>query len=290
VIVTETPSHDAWFEVQGVRVPALVYGTAWKEERTAELTRLAVATGFLGIDTANQRKHYVEAAVGEGITAAGVRPGELFLQTKFTYARGQDHRLPYDPDASLTTQVQQSFASSLVHLGVERLDAYLLHGPATGRGWSAADREVWSAMESLHRDGRVRLLGVSNISSEQLEILCDTAEVAPALVQNRCYARTGWDREVRAVCRDRGLLYEAFSLLTANARELTDAAVAAIARRVHATVEQVVFRFAQALGMVALTGTSSAAHMQQDLAARRLVLEPVEVATLEALASTRRGA
>lgn len=269
------------FEVQGVRVPALLYGTAWKEERTAELTRLALTTGFRGIDTANQRKHYVEAAVGEGITAAGVPRSELFVQTKFTSLRGQDRRLPYDPAASLTTQVQQSFASSVSHLGVDRLDAFLLHGPESAHGWTAADREVWRAMEALHDAGGARLLGVANISRDQLVGLCDEARVAPAIVQNRCYARTGWDREVRAVCRDRRILYEGFSLLTANAHELAEPSVSAIAARVRATVPQVVFRFAHAIGIVALTGTSNPAHMQQDLRAGEIQLDAAEVAAIE---------
>jgi diketogulonate reductase-like aldo/keto reductase len=264
-----------------VRVPALIYGTAWKEERTADLVRLALETGFVGIDTANQRKHYFEAGVGEAI--ASVPRERLFLQTKFTYARGQDARLPYDPDASLTAQVEQSFASSLEHLGVEHIDAYVLHGPASGRGWTDDDREVWRAMEALHRDGRVRLLGISNTSREQLALLLDEAQVPPALVQNRCYARTGWDREVRALCRERGVLYEGFSLLTANRLELAHPALPAIARRAGATIPQVVFRFAEAIGIVALTGTSDRAHMQQDLAAQAVELLPEDVATIEAL-------
>ncbi len=274
-------------EVQGVRVPGLLYGTAWKEARTAELTQLALATGFVGIDTANQRKHYVEAGVGEAIAKAGVPRERLFLQTKFTYLRGQDERLPYDPAASLTVQVQQSFASSLDHLGVQHLDAYVLHGPASGRGWTDPDREVWRAMEALRDAGAVRLLGVSNISAEQLATLANEARIAPALVQNRCYARTGWDREVRAVCREHGMLYEGFSLLTANATELARPAVVAIARRLHATIPQVVFRFANAVGMVALTGTSSREHMQQDLAASSLALEPADIATIEDIAGRR---
>jgi len=264
-------------------VPALLYGTAWKEERTAELTRLALTTGFVGIDTANQRKHYVEAAVGEGIAAAGVPRSVLFLQTKFTSLRGQDRRLPYDPAAPLGTQVQQSFVGSLQHLGVDSLDAYVLHGPESDHGWTEADREVWRAMEALHDSGGVQLLGVSNIARDQLVTLCDEARVAPAIVQNRCYARTGWDREVRAVCRERGILYEGFSLLTANQRELSAPVVSAIAARVHATIPQVVFRFAQAIGIVALTGTSNRTHMQEDLAAKEILLEPADVATIEQL-------
>ncbi|MGZ3439972.1 MAG: aldo/keto reductase, partial [Polyangia bacterium] len=110
--------------VQGVTVPSFFYGTAWKEERTAALTRLALDAGFLAIDTANQRRHYFEAAVGEAIAASGRARAGLFLQTKFTHTDGQDHRLPYDPAATPPEQVEQSFASSLVHLGTDRIDSY----------------------------------------------------------------------------------------------------------------------------------------------------------------------
>src|SRR5215475_412482 len=101
--------------------PRFIYGTAWKENRTAALVEMALQAGFRAIDTANQRKHYFEAGVGEGLAAA-YRAGivsrqDLFLQTKFTYQEGQDHRLPYDPAAPLGIQVSQSLASSLQHLG-----------------------------------------------------------------------------------------------------------------------------------------------------------------------------
>lgn len=258
----------------------LMYGTAWKEERTAELVRLALDAGFVAIDTANQRKHYVEAAIGEAIV--GVPRERLFLQTKFTYARGQDHRLPYDPRASLTEQVQQSFASSLEHLGADRIDSYVLHGPWAGRGWADADREVWRAMETLQRDGKVGMIGVSNISLEQLQLACEASEIPPAVVQNRCYARTGWDREVRALCRDRGMVYEGFSLLTANRTELGDASVTKIAKRRGITVAQLVFAFARGAGMVALTGTSNRTHMDEDLASQTITLDAGEIATLDA--------
>lgn len=135
--------------------------------------------------------------------------------------------------------------------------------------------------ERLHRERRARLLGVSNISHDQLVTLCQSATVA--LVQNRCFARTGWDREVRRICRERGMVYQGFSLLTANQRELRGATVAAIARRLGATIPQVVFRFALAIGMVALTGTSDRTHMQQDLAAVDLALTESDVAALERL-------
>ncbi len=174
---------DRFVSVDGVAVPRFLYGTAWKEDETQRLTELALRAGFRGIDTANQRRHYHEAAVGQGISAASdlVARNDLFLQTKFTFRRGQDHRLPYDANAPVAVQVAQSLASSLVHLGTDAIDSYLLHGPTERNGLATADWEAWRAMEDAHDQGRVRLLGVSNFSLEQLRLLCDKARVRPRL-------------------------------------------------------------------------------------------------------------
>jgi diketogulonate reductase-like aldo/keto reductase len=267
------------------RLPALLYGTAWKEDRTQPLVELALAHGFRGIDTANQRRHYDEAAVGRGITAAiergDVTRGELFLQTKYTFQRGQDHRLPYDPQAPIAVQVDQSLARSLAHLGVTWLDGYLLHGPTQRDNLVGDDWAAWRAMEEAHDRGQARLLGISNVTLRQLDQLCQQARVGPAFVQNRCYASTGWDREVRRFCRERGIVYQGFSLLTANQAVLARPEIAAIARRHGKTVPQVIFRFALHLGMLPLTGTTSPQHMREDLEVLGFTLEPDEVARIE---------
>jgi diketogulonate reductase-like aldo/keto reductase len=276
--------------VGGVSVPSFFYGTAWKEARTKELTELALGTGFVAIDTANQRRHYVEEAVGEAVAATltigAVTRAELFLQTKFTYARGQDHRLPYDADADFATQVTQSVSSSLHHLRTSTLDSYLLHGPYGGQGLHAADWEVWRAMEVLQRAGKIRLLGISNVALDQLASLFDGADIKPAFVQNRCFARTGWDREVRAFCRDRGIAYQGFSLLTANRRELSGPSVSRVVSRSGRTLPQVVFRFALASGIIPLTGTSSVAHMREDLACFDFELDERDRAIVEQAGET----
>ena len=270
------------------RVPDFLYGTAWKEERTPALVELALRTGFRGIDTANQRRHYFEAGVGQALAAAYraalVTRADLFLQTKFTYEGGQDHRLPYDPAASLSTQVAQSMASSLEHLGTDHVDSYVLHGPASSYGWTEHDVEVWAAMVKERDGGRTRLLGVSNVSLRHLHQMVATGAEAPAFVQNRCFARLGWDRDVRAFCRERRIVYQGFSLLTANLEVLRHRQVAEIAARLQATPAQVAFRFALAVGMLPLTGTSDAAHMKQDLASRDLSLSADEVSAIERLA------
>jgi diketogulonate reductase-like aldo/keto reductase len=273
----------------GVRVPRFLYGTAWKEDRTQRLTELALRQGFRGIDAANQRRHYDEAAVGRAVAAAVagglVARKDLFLQTKFTFRGGQDHRLPYDPGAPIRAQIEQSFASSLEHLGTEVVDSYLLHGPSRRSGLAAADWEAWRAMEALHEAGRARLLGVSNVSLEQLQRLCEKARVLPRFVQNRCYASRGWDRPVRAFCAAHGIVYQGFSLLTANRDVLNHPELVAIARHRGRTVAQVVFRFALDVGMVPLTGTTDGGHMREDLQVFEFRLEPDEIERIERLAS-----
>ncbi len=267
--------------------PLFLYGTAWKEDRTERLTQLALQQGFRGIDTANQRRHYHEAGVGAAIAASIasglVARGDLFLQSKFTFRRGQDHRLPYDPAARVGAQVEQSFASTLENLGTEFLDSYLLHGPTQRTGLSANDWAAWQAMEAIYDSGQVRALGVSNFTREQLQLLCQGARVRPRFVQNRCYAAHGWDRAVREVCAAQGIIYQGFSLLTANQAELASPTLARIGQRHGRTAPQVVFRFAIEVGMIPLTGTTNASHMQADLDSFSFALDPAEIEQIASL-------
>ena len=268
--------------------PTFVYGTAWKEDRTAALTEQALRMGFRAIDTANQRKHYFEAGVGEALAAA-YREGivtrrDLFLQTKFTYRRGQDHRLPYDPSARLALQVTQSLASSLEHLTTDHIDSFVLHGPASGYGWTEDDAEVWDAMRGERDAGRTRHLGISNVSLEHLEQLEASGAELPAFVQNRCFARLGWDREVRAFCQKRKIVYQGFSLLTANPEVLEHPPFVNVATELNATPPQVIFAFAQAIGILPLTGTSDAEHMRQDLESLHLTIPSEIVHAIETMA------
>jgi diketogulonate reductase-like aldo/keto reductase len=270
-----------------VPVPSFMYGTAWKREATAQLVQLAVQTGFTAIDTANQLIHYQEALVGDALRALsqqGVVRERLFLQTKFTPTNGQDHRTPYDATANLTTQVTQSFDSSLAHLHTDYLDSYVLHGPYQRHGLGDADREVWAAIEGLYRSGKAKMIGISNVTAEQLTQLCTQATVKPMVVQNRCYAALGWDKEVRAICRVHGIIYQGFSLLTANREIFADPSIRAIAKRLQTGLAQVVFRFAIQAGMLPLTGTTSQQHMKDDLQAEQLVLTAEDMQLIETIA------
>ncbi|MDR4469034.1 MAG: aldo/keto reductase [Nitrospira sp.] len=269
-----------------VSIPSFMYGTAWKEETTTGLVVQAVETGFTAIDTANQLVHYDEARVGEALlqlAEQGVTRDKLFLQTKFTPINGQDHRLPYDARASITTQVQQSFTSSLDHLHTDYLDSYVLHGPYSRRGLGAEDWEVWTAIEALYDAGKTKMIGISNVTADQLTLLCEKAKHKPMVVQNRCYASFGWDKEVREMCHSNHIIYQGFSLLTANREVFTDQAIRTMAAKYQTGLAQIVFRFSQQVGMLPLTGTTNPQHMKEDLECERFSLLPEEIAQIETI-------
>lgn len=264
--------------------PGIIYGTAWKKDDTARLVSQAIALGFRAIDTACQPKHYNEAGVGEGIAIAlslnqQLRRADLYLQTKFTPQSSQDPlQLPYDPDASLAEQVRQSFAASLRNLQTDHLDALILHSPL---GSEAQTLEAWRAMEALAQAGGVKRLGISNCDApDQFEVLYQAAVVKPAVLQNRFHDKTGYDRELRALCRERGISYQSFWTLTANPKLLAHDTVKALAARHGRTPAQVFFRYLAQSGVTPLTGTTSAEHMAQDLAVFAFALDASELAAI----------
>ena len=267
--------------------PKFLYGTAWKENETERCVRDALEAGFRAIDTAIQRKHYFEAGVGAALKTSGIPREELFLQTKFTFQRSQDERLPYDPKASISTQVKESFASSLEHLHTDYLDSYILHGPTefNGSSLNANDWEAWRAMEEIQETGKIRHLGVSNVNLAQLRALCEGAKQKPKFAQIRCYAKNAWEKEIRAYCSKHGVVFQGFSLLTANRELWQHPSLLKIADRLQATSSQVIFAFAQQIGMLPLTGTKDKTHMREDLKALAMKLSSSEMAIIETISA-----
>ncbi|MGA2861976.1 MAG: aldo/keto reductase [Steroidobacteraceae bacterium] len=263
----------------GVRSPRIIYGTAWKKMRTQELVRTAIQRGFRGIDTACQPKHYYEAGVGAAVAAClndNLRRGDLYLQTKFTPLSGHDpKRIPYDPSAPPAQQVAQSFKTSMRNLQTDYVDCLILHSALPDPSQMS---QVWGAMEQLFHAGGARQLGISNCySPASLEMLYQVAKVKPAVVQNRFYAETGYDREIREFCRRREILYQGFWTLTANPQLLAHGNVAILAAKYTRTPAQILFRYLTQNDIVPLTGTTSATHMREDLEIFDFQLTPGEL-------------
>jgi diketogulonate reductase-like aldo/keto reductase len=269
----------------GVRMPRIIYGTAWKKQQTESFVRQALAQGFRGIDTACQSKHYQEPGVGAAVAASlreGLTRDALFLQTKFTPLSGQDpERIPYDPTASLAEQAAQSCATSLQNLQTSYVDSLVLHSPLPR---AEQTMEVWRAMEALVDSGGVKQIGISNCySPDVLATLYRTSRVKPAVVQNRFYAETDYDPEIRAFCRQHGIVYQSFWTLSANPHLLADETLRLLGLKYQRTPAQVLFRYLTLNDVVPLTGTRSEVHMREDLAIFEFDLTETELRAITAL-------
>lgn len=270
----------------------MLYGTAWKKEATTELVVLAVRSGFRGIDTACQPKHYREDLVGAALERLAFEHGIprecLWLQTKFTPIRGQDpQNIPYDKSAPLRVQVEQSIARSLENLGTGYIDSLVLHSPLPTLD---ATLEAWGVFERAVDDGRVRQLGISNCYDAKFFVaLYDSARIKPAVLQNRFYADSGYDVELRRFCLENGIAYQTFWTLTANPKLLRSEPVRDAASRLRATPPQVLFRWLIQAGHQPLTGTRSPDHMRQDLEAASLAQLELSDAEMVAIGSLVGG-
>lgn len=267
-----------------------LYGTAWKKDATADLVVQAVRAGFRGIDVACQPKHYREDLVGVAIARLaredGIGRDELWLQTKFTPIAGQDpENVPYDVSAPVAEQVQQSIKRSLQNLGTDRIDSLVLHSPMETID---ATMEVWAVFEKAVAAGQVRQLGISNCYDPAFfEALHVRARVKPKVLQNRFYADSGYDAELRAFCIEHDVTYQTFWTLTANPQILQSSAVRRAAKRQGATPAQVLFRWLIQSGHQPLTGTTSLDHMRQDLNAVHFELSNIETREIGALFQRR---
>jgi diketogulonate reductase-like aldo/keto reductase len=265
-----------------INYPSLIYGTAWKKERTAELVEKAVMYGFRGIDTACQPKHYNEAGVGHALSclkAQGITRDSLYIQTKFTPLSGQDPaKVPYNPSSSIQEQVHESFKTSLKNLKVDYLDALLLHSPYS---YHKETMEAWHAMEALHRQGLVHKLGISNCYDlKAFKLIFNEATVKPSFLQNRFYAETDYDKSLRKYCNETNIRYQSFWTLTANPHILSHPLICNLALSRQVTAEQLFFRFLTQQQIIPLIGTCSDKHMQEDLAIFQFMLMDDEISKI----------
>lgn len=257
-------------------IPKIIYGTAWKKEKTKRHVIDAVVAGYRAIDTACQPKHYNEAGVGFALAdlqnAHGIERSSLFLQTKFTPQNGHDSTLPmpYDADCSIWDQVHQSFQTSKQNLQTNYIDAYFLHGPLMTMTQTI---EAWRAIEDIYDSGQAKSIGMSNMYSlSNLETFVETVRIKPMFLQNRFYPDTNFDIDVRDYCLKHGIHYQSFWTLTANQELIHSPVLTEIAERMRATNEQIWFRFVMNLGIIPLTGTTNIEHMKQDLDAAKIKL------------------
>ncbi len=252
---------------ENIKMPVLIYGTAWKKENTVKFVEEALLRGFRGVDTACQPKHYREDLVGEGLLNAykkGLKREDIFIQTKFTPVDGQDiSRIPYDPNDSLPEQIECSFEVSKNNLQTKFIDSYVLHFPIYP---AVKLKQAWRVMESFYEKKEAGQLGISNCYDlDVLKYLYDNSTVKPSIIQNRFYEHSGYDRDIRAWCKEKGIIYQGFWTLTANPHILSSLIVNELSRKYSKTPAQIFYRYLTQIDIVPLIGTTSQKHMAEDI-------------------------
>lgn len=248
--------------------PVLKYGTAWKNEKTADLVYKAIKSGFRHIDTACQPRHYREDLVGEGWTRAAneldLSRSEIHLQTKFSGAKAHEPGTePYDVNAPLEERVRQSLKKSLENLQTSYLDSWIMHGPEDS--WDNTWK-VYNTMEEAVDAGTVKQIGISNFYQlEDVQWLYEHARIKPRVLQNRFYPETNHDAELRSFCKAHGIEYQSFWTLTANEHAWRSPPALEIAQKRGVSPEALFYAFCMAIGISPLDGTTNEEHMREDM-------------------------
>lgn len=266
-------------------MPNMIYGTAWKEEETTRLVEEALLCGFKGIDTACQPRHYREDLVGLGLQNAfdkGIKRDDIFIQTKFTPILGQDvNNMPYLSSDDVLIQLEKSFIKSKENLKTDFIDSYLLHSPIA----PIEDLiKVYRTMEEFQECGQVGQIGISNCYDLKLLVyLYDIAKFKPKVVQNRFYADSNYDKEIREFCKQKDITYQSFWSLTANPHILKSQEIKDLCIKHEKTIAQVFYKFLNQIGITPLNGTKTKAHMLEDLAIDEFSLEEDDILKIKSL-------
>jgi diketogulonate reductase-like aldo/keto reductase len=248
----------------GAQIPQVGLGVwqtpAGATARQAVLEALRV--GYRHVDTA--RIYGNEADVGAAVRSSGVPREQIFVTTKLW---NQDHG--YD-------QALRAFDASLQRLGLDYVDLYLLHWPVAGKRLDS-----WRALERLYEEKRARSIGVSNFLVPHLRELLGAAKHVPAVNQIELTPFLQ-RRDTVALCRQHGILVEAYSPLT-HGRRLDHPVLANVARRAERTVAQVLLRWSLQHGNVVLPKSTSPARIAENARLFDFALDERAMAELDDL-------
>jgi 2,5-diketo-D-gluconate reductase A len=257
----------------GSAIPQLGFGVFQiAPEDTAEAVRVALGAGYRHIDTAEMYGN--ERGVGEGIRAAGLDRGDVYITSKLSNAF-------HEPDAA-----RRAFEDTLAELDTDHLDLFLIHWPLPTR-YGGDFVSTWKTLEEFKADGRARSIGVSNFQVAHLERLAAEADVAPAVNQIELHPYL-LNEEVRAYGEAHGIATEAWSPIAQGA-VLYDPAVTAIAERLGRTPAQVVLRWHLQRRSIVFPKSTTPSRIEENFAIFDFELEPGDVAAIEALDRGEEG-
>lgn len=207
----------------GVEMPMLGFGTYLAKDgsETTNAVKEALKVGYRHIDCAKIYQN--EKSVGKGIKESTVSREEIFLVSKvWNTDQGYD-------------STKKAFKESLKKLGTDYLDLYLIHWP------KPLSSETWKAMEELYDEGKVRAIGVSNFTEQQLRDLMKDCRIMPMVNQIEFSPRLT-QNELCSFCKNNDIQVEAWSpLMQGKVFEIE--LLQELAQKYNKTIAQIVLRW-----------------------------------------------
>ncbi|WP_405842073.1 aldo/keto reductase [Streptomyces sp. NBC_01518] len=257
-----------------------VWGEYPDREGGIALLRQAVDSGVGFIDTADvYGPHTNETLVHDALHPY---PDHLVIATKGGFVRGGFDYSTLDAVGN-RNYLRQSAQLSARRLGVEQIDLYYLH---SGRATDAPFEEQVATLAELRDEGVIGAIGLSNVTVEQFEAARAIVDIAAVTAHYNIAVRTG--AGLLKAAEDNGAVFSPWHPVTLNETgqgDRTRAVLEPIARRYGATVQQtaLAWHLHHSPAALPIPGTTSPAHLQENLAAGTIHLTPEEVAAIDAL-------
>jgi diketogulonate reductase-like aldo/keto reductase len=249
----------------GVKMPLLGFGV-FQVTDLAQCERAvedALSVGYRLIDTASSYQN--EGAVGEALSKSGVRREELFVTTKLWLA-----------DAGYE-KTKKAFDRSMKLLRLDVLDLYLIHQPYGDVHGS------WRAMQDLHREGRIRAIGVSNFHPDRVMDLMVFNEIPPAVNQVETHP-FNQQLATQAFLQENGVQIEAWAPFAEGKHDLfKNERLRSIGEKHGKSVAQVILRWLTQRGVVVIPKSVRKERMLENLAVFDFELDEAELASIAAL-------
>ena len=238
----------------GVQMPSVGYGTyKTTDGKDEQLISMALEAGYRLLDTAAfyENEEFIRNAIRE----SKIPREELFLTSKVWKTE-----LGYE-------KTMKSFEQSLLRLGTEYLDLFLIHWPRPDletKNWERLVQESWKALEDLYQQGKIKSIGVSNFLPHHLEVLKETAQVLPMVDQLELHV--GYMQEATVqYCKENGIQVQAWSPL-GRRRVLEEPMVLQMAQKYGVSPAQLLLKFLLQQGIAVIPKASSFERMKQNLA------------------------
>lgn len=250
----------------GIKMPMAGIGTFLLTPDEAETSVLsALQCGYRLIDTANA---YVnEKAVGRAMRKSGIPRDEIFLETKLWPSF-------YEQEDAVEKTLQR--------LGTDYIDLLLIHQPA---GNYVAGYRL---MEKAYKEGKVRAIGLSNFTPEQVQEILDICEVKPAVLQTEVHPYSQ-EKELKAFLDKEGIVIQAWYPLGHGDKALIQEPLfTEFDKKYGKSNAQIILRWHIQAGNIVIPGSKNPAHIKDNFNLFDFALTDDEMAKITALDKQKR--